>query len=166
MNPDLSAALQFIAYIGLGLGLLGTILPLIPGTILIWLSALLWAWADGFEQIGWPTLLVMGLLVIAVELADVALASLGARQGGASWRGLIIAGVAALIGFLVFNLIGALIGAAAGMLAWETYHRQGDWRAAWRASRGVLIGYLLAMVTKFSVGVILVVIFIWQAFYA
>ena len=67
----------------------GTILPLIPGTILIWLSILLWAWADGFQQVGWPTLIVLGLMVIVAELADLALASLGARQGGASWRGLI-----------------------------------------------------------------------------
>jgi uncharacterized protein YqgC (DUF456 family) len=44
--------LQFLAYVGFGLGVIGVVLPIIPGPALIWLSALLWAWADGFQAVG------------------------------------------------------------------------------------------------------------------
>ena len=63
-----ASSVQVLAYIGMAIGLVGTVLPLIPGTILIWLSALLWAWADGFERVGWPTLLVLALLVATVAV--------------------------------------------------------------------------------------------------
>ena len=36
--------------------------PVVPGPWLVWASALLWAWADGFRHVGWPTLLLMAAL--------------------------------------------------------------------------------------------------------
>ncbi|NOX63935.1 MAG: DUF456 domain-containing protein [Chloroflexi bacterium] len=156
---------QLIAYVGMAIGLVGVILPLIPGAALIWLSALLWAWADGFERVGWATLVVLAFLVIAAEIADVLLASYGARRGGASWRGLFFAGLGAVIGFLLLNLLGALVGAAVGMVAWEAFRRNWDWGMAWRASRGLLFGYMLSMIVKFSMAALMLAIFIWQAFF-
>ena len=54
MSEGLSEIAKVAAYFGLMLGLIGTVAPIIPGPALVWLSALLWAWADGFERVGWP----------------------------------------------------------------------------------------------------------------
>ena len=162
----MESALQMLAYVGMAVGLVGAVLPLIPGTALIWLSVLLWAWADGFERVGWPTLLALAALVLLAEAADFLLASYGARRGGASWRGLFFAGLGALVGFVAFNLLGAIIAAALFMIGWEAYRRDWDWTAAWRASRGLMCGYLSAMVVKFGTAAAMLAVFAWQAFLA
>jgi uncharacterized protein YqgC (DUF456 family) len=164
MTPQLTSFLQIIAYLGIALGMIGTVAPIIPGAILIWFSVLLWAWADGFHAIGWAALLVLAILAIVAEIGDLLFASWGAKKGGASWRSLFIAGVAAIAGFLIFNLLGAILGAVLGMLAWEAYRRGWKWREAWRASRGLILGYVIAMIFKFTVGALMVVVFVWQAF--
>ena len=163
---------QMLAFLGMALGMIGTVAPLLPGAILIWLSVLAWAWADGFVHVGWLTLVVLALIMLMSEISDLLLAALGARRGGAvagasggaSWRGLLFGGIGAVAGLLVANLPGALIGAVIGMLAWETYRQHGDWRAAGRSSGGLLCGYLLSMMFKFTLGVVMVVIFASQAF--
>ncbi len=163
MSPQLISLLKILAYVGLALGVVGVILPVIPGPILIWFSALLWAWADGFQAVGWPTLIILGLLALLAEISDVALAAMGARKGGAGWLSMVVAGAAAVVGFLIFNLIGALIGAFLGLLAWETYRHRGEIRQAWHASKGFILGYLLAMVVKMAFAIAMVAIFLWQA---
>ncbi len=166
MSPSLAEALKILAYIGLAAGVIGVVLPIIPGPLLIWLSALVWAWADGFQAVGWPTLLALGLLAILAELSDVALAAMGAKRGGASWFSMVVAGASAIVGFIIFNLIGALIGAFLGLLAWETYRQGGALKQAWKASRGFMLGYLAAMFVKMIFAAMMLVLFIWQAFYA
>ena len=119
-------------------------------------------------HVGWLTLVVLGLIMLTSEISDLLLAAMGARRGGASWRGLLFGGIGAVAGLLVANLPGALIGALiwlhVGMLAWETYRQHGDWRAAGRSSGGLLCGYLLSMMFKFTFGVVMLVIFASQAF--
>ena len=127
-------------------------------------------------HVGWLTLVVLGLIMLTSEISDLLLAAMGARRGGAvagasggaSWRGLLFGGIGAVAGLLVANLPGALIGALiwlhVGMLAWETYRQHGDWRAAGRSSGGLLCGYLLSMMFKFTLGVVMLVIFASQAF--
>ena len=165
MDPAFVNLLQLIAYIGMTIGLVGTVVPILPGPILIWLSALVWAWADGFERVGWPTLVVMGLLALAAMTSNLLLSVMGARQGGASWRGLIVASLGAIAGFLIFNFIGGLVGAVLGLWGWEAYKRGGDWRNSWRASRGIILGYLLSAVLQFTLAVLMLALFAWQAFY-
>ncbi len=165
MSPQVVGLLQLLAYIGLALGIIGTVAPIIPGPLLIWISALLWAWADGFQAVGWPTLIVLALITLLAELSDVALATMGAKKGGASWMSMIVAGVAAIIGFIFFNIIGAILGAFLGLFAWEAYRQGWQWRKAWQASGSFIIGYLIAMVVKIAFVILMIVLFVWQAFY-
>lgn len=155
---------QALAYLSMAVGLVGTFAPLVPGAILIWAGALAWAWADGFEHVGWPTLIVLGVLVAVSMLADVVLAAIGARKGGASAAGMLAAGAAAVIGFIIFNFVGAIIGCLLGLLAYETYRRRGDWRQAWKSSGGAILGYVVSSAVRFVIGAVMLAIFAWQAF--
>jgi hypothetical protein len=74
--------------------------------------------------------------------------------------------VCAIAGLLIVNQIGAIVGAVLGMLAWEAYRRDWKWREAWGASRGLIFGYVIAMLFKVTMGVMMVATFAWQAFYA
>lgn len=155
-------AAQILAYVGMVVGFIGTMMPVIPGPILIWLSALLWAWADQFERLGWPALAFMGLLALAGEGADLLFAGLGARRGGASWGGMIVASLLALLGFAFFNIPGALAGSVGGLLVWEARRHDGDWRKAWRAGKGMFIGYVLSALAQIAMAVLMLAFFVWQ----
>ncbi len=164
MNPNFALFLQILAYVGLFIGLIGSVAPVIPGPFLIWLSALLWAWADGFNRIGWPTLLALAFLALLAAGSDLLFTAAGARRGGAAWSSLAVAAVAAVVGFLFFNLPGALLGAAGGLLIWEARRQQGDWGQAWAAGKGVLLGYVASAILQVLIAGLMILIFLWQAF--
>ena len=89
MDPHVADLLRLVAYLGMALGLLGTVVPLLPGAALIWAGVLVWAWVDGFEAVGWPTLVVLGLLAAVAEVSDLAFAAIGSHRGGAARRGML-----------------------------------------------------------------------------
>jgi uncharacterized protein YqgC (DUF456 family) len=142
-------------------GLIGTVLPIIPGTILIFAGALLYALVEGFQAVGWPTVIVLGVLMVVATTADLWASSIGAKMGGASGWSVVIGLVAGLVGLVVLSLPGAIIGAVLGVLLTEIV-RVGDWRLALKAGSGWVVGWLLSTVVQLGVGLIMVVIFAWQ----
>jgi uncharacterized protein YqgC (DUF456 family) len=154
--------LQWIAYVVIGVGLLGAILPVLPGPILIWLGALLWAWADHFQRVGWPTLIVLALLGVASAASDIWMSALGARKGGASWQALLAGTGLGVLGFVLFSLPGGIAGVVLGILGVETW-RAGGLTPALKSSAGFLVGYILSAAVQVSLSLIMVAIFAWQA---
>ena len=74
------------AIVLVAIGLVGIVLPALPGTILIFLGLLLGAWADHFERVGWMMLVVIGVIGAASYGVDFVAAALGAKHLGASRR--------------------------------------------------------------------------------
>jgi uncharacterized protein YqgC (DUF456 family) len=159
-DPIQSIALVFTA-IAMLVGVIGTVLPVIPGTILIFVAALVYALIEGFQTVGWPTLLVLGVLTILATSADIWASSIGAKMGGASGWSVVVGLVASLVGFVVFNLLGAILGAVLGVLLTEIV-RVGDWRQALKAGGGWAIGWVLSTVFQLVTALIMVAIFVWQ----
>jgi uncharacterized protein len=142
-------------------GLIGTVLPMLPGTILILLGALLYALVDGFQAVGWPTMIILGLLTLVATTADIWASSAGARMSGASGWSIVTGLVGGLAGFVLFSLPGAIIGAVAGVLLTEII-RVGDWKKALKAGSGWLLGWAISAVVQLGIGLIMVAIFVWQ----
>ena len=84
MEEPLNTIVLVLAFLLMLVGLIGTVVPVIPGTILIFLTALGYALLEGFQVIGWPTLLVLGVLAALATTADLWATSVGAKIGGAS----------------------------------------------------------------------------------
>jgi hypothetical protein len=108
----------------------GTLLPVLPGLVLLPLGALLWCWAVGFG-VAWPVLLLAVVLVLLGWGAEALGVVLGAARlqasrwayGGAA-LGLLV-GVLGLLpalpvgGPLLGALVGPLLGASLGELGAE-----------------------------------------------
>jgi uncharacterized protein YqgC (DUF456 family) len=154
--------LQWVAYMAMAAGLFGAILPVLPGSILIWLGALLWAWVDGFERVGWPTLTIMGLLMIVASASDIWMSALGARKAGASWQALLAGAALGILGLVFFSLPGALVGVLVGILGVESWRRRGL-KPALKSSGGLLLGYVLSASVEITLSLIMIAIFAWQA---
>ena len=124
------------------IGLVGIVLPALPGAMLILAGLIVAAWADGFTRVGVWTLVVIGVIGAASYLVDFVAAALGAKKLGASPRAMIGAGLGTLAG-LFFGLPGIIVGPFVGAVIGElTVHRDlaKAGKAGWRRGLASLIG--------------------------
>ncbi len=161
MEEPVTTIVLAVTLIVMLVGLIGIVLPVIPGTIVIFVAALAFALLEGLHTVGWPTLVVLGLLTIVATTADIWATSVGAKIGGASGWSVLVGLVGGVVGFFLFTLPGAIIGAVAGVLLVEIV-RMRDWRQALKAGSGWMVGWLLATVVQLGIGLVMVAIFIWQ----
>ncbi len=151
-----------VALVFMFIGLLGVLLPFVPGVTLIWLVALIYAIAEGFENIDPVTMVVLSLIALPGITADIWVTNLGAKAGGASFWSIAGSLLGGVIGFVVANLPGALIGSLVGLIAVELV-RAKDWRQALKASGGWIAGWLFSTVVQLVIGAIMIALFWWQA---
>src|ERR687894_457493 len=116
-------------------GLLGSVLPGLPGVTLIFLSALVYALLTDFRTVGAAVLVALFIFAALALVIDFVATSYGARRFGASNWGTLggaIGGIAgALIGLLflgIGSLFGLILGTIAGVFIGEYLRRerQGD----------------------------------------
>ena len=164
-------------------GLLGSVLPGLPGVTLIFLSALVYATLTDFRSVGAAILVVLFIFAAIAFVADFVATSYGARRFGASNWGTVggaIGGIAgALFGLLflgIGSLFGLILGTIAGVFLGEYLKRtrqgqQGpgstgsDWRRASHAAGGVLVGYLASAVIQGLLGLASVIVFVLALVY-
>ena len=71
------------------LGLAGTVLPVLPGTVLVWGGIVLGAWIDDFARVGMTTVVVVSVLAALAWGLDYVAGLMGAKKAGASKMALI-----------------------------------------------------------------------------
>jgi uncharacterized protein YqgC (DUF456 family) len=140
-------------------GLIGVIVPVVPGVVVIWVAVLGYAWYDGFQAPGPPVFALLTLLGVAGATADVWMSYLGARAGGTSLWGTLGGVLGSLIGLVVWFPLGAIVGGAAGVLAVELI-RTRDWRKALTGGGGTLGGYLLSTAVELLIGLVMIGLFL------
>jgi len=162
---------QLIGYVLVILGLAGSVLPLLPGPLLIWLGVLVWAWGDGFVEVNWLTVTVLGLLAAGAWASDLFFTTTLSRRAGVSWKAIAASIVCGILGgiFLsglpvVGTLFGAMIGALLGMLGMELIDKR-NVRAALTAVRAYVGASLLSTLFEVAVALLMVGIFVWQAWF-
>ncbi len=163
--------LAFLAYMLMFVGLIGSILPVVPGPVLIWLGALMWAVNDGFRAVGWPTLLFLGILTVLAWSSDLFLTAVFSRRVGASWKAILGAILGGFIGGIFFGgwipilgtLVATVVGAVVGMVAMEVLDKR-DLRLALRSTQGYVLGVLASSALEALLAVVMILVFIWQAF--
>jgi uncharacterized protein len=138
-------------------GMAGTILPMLPGVPLVFAGLLLAAWAGGFQAVGWPVLVVLGVLTLASFAVEIAASSIGAKRAGATRAATVGAAVGALVG-VFFGLPGLLLGPFVGAAAGQFLGRR-DVADAGRVGAGAWIGFLVGSLAKLALAVLMVVIF-------
>lgn len=146
-------------------GLFGLLIPVFPGTEIIWLTALGYGLLSGFDGLGAWLFAGITILGLLAAVADNLLINAGAVKGGASWKS-ILAGIAAgVFGTLFFPPFGGLVGAPLAVFLLEAYRRRGagdphPWESAWRALRGMAAGWGAALIVRFGLGVLMIILWI------
>ena len=154
----MTTALWILAVVLIVVGVVGTVLPALPGAILVFAGIALAAWIDDFARISGWTLGVLGVLTVIAWLTDYVAAAAGAKKVGASKYAIIgaaigtVAGVfTGLVGLIFMPLVGAAIG---------EYLAQQDALRAGRVGIATWLGMLAGTVVKVAVVFLMVGIFV------
>ncbi|PYE53064.1 DUF456 domain-containing protein [Deinococcus yavapaiensis] len=134
-------------------GLIGTFVPVVPATLIIFVGTVAATWIDGFQWYDWLWLGGVGVVTVLISLVDNVTSGWGARRFGGSksamW-GAVIGSVAGI--FLPFGLVlGPLGGAFLAEIAVERRSLPDAARAAW----GTLLGLLAGIAAKFFLHVLI-----------
>jgi uncharacterized protein YqgC (DUF456 family) len=159
---DQSLLLWILSVILTITGLLGLLLPVLPGAPLLFLGLLFGAWAEGFTYIGIWTLLVLAVMAALTYVVEFAASVLGVKKFGGSKRAMVGAALGGIVGLFLGVpgiLLGPFVGAVIGELSLQ---RSLD--EASRAGFGTVVGLAIGVAGKLAIGIAMIGIFVLKRF--
>ena len=146
---DIHSLWYVLAAVLIVVGVIGTVVPALPGVPLVFAGMFVAAWADGFQHVGLWTLIGLGVLTLIAVAVDFFAGLAGAKRVGASRLALIGAAVGTIVG-LFFGIPGLLLGPFLGALIGELFAGATLKRAA-GVGVGAWLGFLVGTVLKLAV---------------
>jgi hypothetical protein len=139
-------------------GLAGTVLPALPGTLFVLAGIVLGAWIDDFNRVGTTSVIVVSVLAVLALALDFVAGLAGAKRVGASSQAIIGAALGTLAGLLL-GVVGVLfmplVGAAVG-----EYMAKRDERRALAVGVATWLGMMAGLVAKVVITFMMVGVFI------
>lgn len=144
----------------LALGLAGSLVPSLPGPPLILAGAMVYAFFNGLESVGWPILVVLAVLAVVMQVLDYLAGIYGAKRLGGTRAGVIGCLIGSLVGLFTLGLpgllLGTFIGSAAGEMIWAGQNLAGSLKVG----LGSLLGLLASSLIRILVSLAMVVVFL------
>lgn len=158
-----NTAVHILAGLTMVVGWLSLLIVIVPGLVIMWVGALGYGLATGFDTTGWIIFAILTVLMIVGSLIDNLLMGASARQKGASWWSLGAAWVGALVGTIILPPIGGLIFALLALFLVE-YFRLKDTKKAFDSSTSLATGCGWAVGVRLAIGFVMLILWILWAF--
>lgn len=134
-------------------GLLGIVIPILPGVILIFAAIAVWAFLTGGAT-AWSVFAISTVLLVISGVIKYTWPGRKLKEAGVPHRSLYLGAILGIIGFFVIPVVGLFVGFIAGVYVSELQRVRGQrlaWQSTWHAVKGVglsilveLLGALLA----------------------
>lgn len=158
MSETLVLVLAVLLVLG---GLLGVMVPLIPGIPMILAVIVAYGWYEGFQLITVPYIVMMGGITLLSIIVDYLSTTLGAKYSGSSRNGVWGAFIGTFLGIFLFPPLGLLIGPWVGAMLGE-YLAVNDINKAVKAGFGTVVGLFSGLFFNLLLGIIMVVTFLMR----
>jgi uncharacterized protein YqgC (DUF456 family) len=119
--------------LAIAVGLVGIVVPVLPGALLAWAAIVVWAVLVG-SVTGWVVLAVATVAIGVAQVVKVLVPGRRLRDAGVPRRSIVAGAVLAVAGFFVVPIVGLLIGFPLGVYL-EERRRLGQHEPAWRSTR-------------------------------
>ncbi len=130
-------------------GVVGVVVPVLPGLLLSWAAGLVWVWQDG----GGPTRILVGVVLTGLLVAGTGakyLLPARSASGAGAPRSTLLAGiVGAVAGFFLIPFVGVVVGGVGAVYLAELQRlrdRAAAGRSTWAVLKAVGIGMLVELV--------------------
>jgi uncharacterized protein len=134
-----------IVLVGLAIliGLVGIVVPILPGALLVAAAILVWAIIEN-DLTAWVTFAVAAALIGVTTVIKYTWPVRRMREAEVRTSSLVIGGVLGIIGFFVIPVLGLVIGFVLGIYLAELANRR-DQRLAWSSTVHALKGVALSI---------------------
>ena len=139
-------ALWILSSLLIVVGLAGTILPALPGTVFVVAGVIVGAWIDDFTRVSVTTVVVITILGVISFAIEYIAGAMGARRVGASREAVIGAAIGTFVG-LFFGIPGVVFGPFIGAVLGELVAQRSLGQAG-RAGVATWIGFVLGTGVK------------------
>jgi len=128
-------------------GLIGSVVPLLPGPFLIFIAGILHSFLLPSAGMSWQGIFILCLWLVLAYFVDLAAGAMGARWFGASRWGIIGVFVGGIVG-LFFAPIGFILGPLLGGLAFELLFAKKRMAPAVKSTWGTLLGTGVGLIVR------------------
>ena len=137
-----------LAGLGIVVGLLGIVVPMLPGVLLVWVSVLIWALAAQ-NSIGWVVVAVATAVTGLGWVLQYVIPGKRLKQAGVPNRTSVIGLVAGIAGFFVIPVVGLPLGFVGGVYLAESARvgPQRAWPSTVHAMKAALVSYGIEVIT-------------------
>ena len=157
----MSTSGEFVIGLLMAIGLVGVLVPILPGLLLIAAMAVVWGFAEGTATAWVVTAVVVAILAAGTYLKyRIPGRELAARKvPPLTWTSV---GVGGVIGFFVIPVVGAWLGAIVGAYVAERL-RFGTHASAWASTKRLIVGIGKGIAIEFAAGTIAIAIWVGAA---
>jgi hypothetical protein len=127
----------------IAVGLIGIVVPLLPGILLVYAAILVWALVE-HNVTSWVTLAVVTVLIGVTTLTKYMWPMKRMRAADVGTLTLLAGAVLGIVGFFVIPVVGLVIGFVLGVYLAELANRR-DQRLAWVSTKHALKGVALSV---------------------
>jgi uncharacterized protein YqgC (DUF456 family) len=152
---DIEQAARGITLVMMAVGLL--VIPILPGLVIIWVSAIGYGFMAGFSTLGWIMLALITILMAGGSILDNVLMGAQAHKEGAPWWVVLIAMAAAILGNFIIPIpiIGGILTALLVLFLIE-WLRLKDASKALTSMKGMLVGCGWAVAFRVIIGLVMI----------
>jgi uncharacterized protein YqgC (DUF456 family) len=145
---DVEIVVTLVAGLLLAVAAIGTVYPVLPGSLLAIVTLIAWGWIIG-STASWTAALIGALLATVGWSASSVLTGRKLKQQQIPGRSIVVAMVSAVVGMFFIPVVGLFVGFGAGLLASE-YVRRRDLRSALDSSVETLKATGLGILVEFG----------------
>ena len=151
--------LLIIGFLFLLLGIVGAILPILPGPLTSWFGLLV-LHLTAIIPMNYTFLGITLAVAILIWMLDYIIPAIGTKRFGGSTYGVYGTTMGLLIGLLSPIPFGILIGAFLGAFIGELLYDKSDTASALNASIGSIIGLITSATLKFIIALVYAILFL------
>ena len=133
-------------------GIVGVVVPVLPGALLAWAAIVVWALTVGGAT-AWAVAGVATLAIGGAQVVKVLVPGRRLRDAGVPRRSILAGLVVAIVGFFLIPVVGFFIGFPLGIYLQERW-RLGRHAAAWDSTRAALRAMGLSILIELSATVL------------
>ena len=150
-----------LGFILMVVGIIGSILPVLPGPITGWFGLLVLHFSEAIPM-NYQLLGITLAIAVTIFVLDYLIPGMAAKKFGGSKKGATGATLGLIIGLIVPIPFGFVIGAFVGALIGELIHDPRDFKRALKSAFGSFIGFLASVTMKIMVSLVFMVIFVYE----
>jgi uncharacterized protein len=144
---DTQIVVTIVAGLVLAVAAIGTVYPVLPGSVLAIITLLAWAWAIG-SSAAWLAAMIGSCIATVGLAASAVLTGRKLKQQQIPKRSIVVAMLSAVVGTFLIPVVGLFVGFGAGLLVSE-YARRQDFRSSLKSSVETLKAMGIGVLVEF-----------------